>query len=81
MNANEMLKKALKYESPYSSSTIGQIVAAKQRGELMGGKRKPKRVESYNGDEEEQPKVFVKYAKISDKPGEVTVAHMEPNEL
>ncbi|MBK5500927.1 hypothetical protein [Peribacillus sp. TH14] len=81
LNEYEMLKQAWKYEAPYSPSKIIQIDAAKQRGELIGGKRKPKRVVPYNGEEAEQPKVFVKYAKISDrKPGEVTISHMEPNE-
>lgn len=82
LNEYEMLKQAWKYEAPSSPKKVEQISAAKVRGELMGGKQKPKRVVPYNGDEAEQPKVFVKFANRNDrKPGEVIVSRMNPAEV
>lgn len=82
INEYEMLKNTWKREFPYTSTKLSQISAAKQRAQLMGGKRKPKRVVPYNGNEEEQPKVFVQFPKrVDNKPSEVTVSHMSPEEI
>ncbi|KFM99001.1 hypothetical protein D0U04_08785 [Bacillus clarus] len=49
----EMLKNTWKYEVPYSPDKLTIIHAAKQRDEMIGGKRKPKRIVPYIGWEEE----------------------------
>ncbi|PLR65985.1 hypothetical protein [Bacillus sp. UMB0893] len=47
----EMLKQSWKPEVSYCAEKIEVISAAKQRDEILGGKRKPKRVVPYNGRE------------------------------
>lgn len=77
----EMLKQSWKQERPYSLDKINQIHAAKLRDEHNGGKKKPKRVVPYNGDEKEQPKVSVRYTKSNTKPGEVIETRMNSEEI
>ncbi|MEK5107220.1 hypothetical protein MHI57_10750 [Cytobacillus sp. FSL K6-0129] len=83
LNEYEMLKNTWKNEVPHSPSKISQISAAKQRDEIIGGKRKPKAVVPYNGDEAEQPKISILHAKIKDKtkPGEVVTTYMSKGEI
>lgn len=79
----EMLKRSWKHEVSYSPAKIEQISAAKQRDQLNGGKRKPKRVVPYNGNEAEQQKVFVRFAdhKERTKPSEVETTTMSAEEI
>lgn len=77
----EMIKHSWKYENPYSPKKVELIDAAKQRGELNGGKRKPKRVVPYNGNEKETGNVRVKFTNSDRKPGEVVVSYMSPEEI
>lgn len=82
INEYEMLKQSWKYENPYSPNKINQIAAAKERTERMGGKRKPKRVVPYNGDEDIQPKTSVKFVKERGKNySEVVISFMKPEEI
>ncbi|MFS0559611.1 hypothetical protein AB1K91_02620 [Terribacillus sp. 179-K 1B1 HS] len=78
----EMLKSSWKHEAPYDVHKIERIAAAKQRDSLIGGKRKPKHVVPYNGNEVERPKVSVKFGKpIGREPGEVKTYYMDPDEI
>lgn len=77
----DMLKQSWKYEAPYAPAKVERIDAAKQRDELMGGKRKPKRVVPYNGDELETGKVRVKFTESDRKPGKVVVSRMSREEV
>lgn len=83
LNEYEMLKNTWKYDVPYAPAKLGQICASKQRDEIMGGKRKPKRVIPYNGNEAEQSKVFVKYVSDKDKtkPSEVVTTIISNEEI
>lgn len=79
----DMLKNSWKYEAPYSPDKIEQINAAKQRAAMLGGKRKPKRVVPYNGDEKGSSKVSVNFGKkaVNKKPSEVVSSRMSPEEM
>jgi hypothetical protein len=82
INEYEMLKRSWKYEKPYAPDKLAMIRAAKQRDEMLGGKRKPKCEVNYNGDEKVQPKVSVNFGKASpNKPCEVTISQMTPEEI
>ncbi|NNU88671.1 hypothetical protein ETC04_16435 [Geobacillus sp. MR] len=54
VNEYEMLKRSWKHEAPYSPNKLAAIRAAQQRDGAMGGRRKPKHIVNYNGDEKEQ---------------------------
>ncbi len=83
VNEYEMLKQSWKYEAPYALDKIERIVAAKQRDEMTGGKRIPKRVVPYSGNEIESSKVSVRFAKqdCQRKPSEVIVTMMTAEEI
>ncbi|MEW8987380.1 MAG: hypothetical protein AB2401_10345 [Bacillus sp. (in: firmicutes)] len=81
INEYEMLKQSWKYEVPHSPTKIIQIDAAKQRYEITGGRKKPKRVVPYNGDEKDTGKVSVKFTKSDHKPSEIEVTLMSRGEI
>ncbi|MEH7456337.1 hypothetical protein V7183_03650 [Bacillus sp. JJ1127] len=49
----EMVKHSWKTDAPYSPEKLELIMAAKQRDEMMGGKRKPRRAVPYSGRDDE----------------------------
>lgn len=51
-NEYEMVKNSWKTDAPYSPEKLELNMAAKQRDEMMGGKRKPRRAVPYSGSEE-----------------------------
>ncbi|HET7579775.1 MAG TPA: hypothetical protein VFK33_10875 [Bacillales bacterium] len=51
-NEDAMIRYHRQMESGYSTRKVEQIAAAKQRDEMMGGKRTPRRVVPYSGREE-----------------------------
>ncbi|PRT06961.1 hypothetical protein C6356_00620 [Bacillus wiedmannii] len=48
----EMVKHSWKTDAPYSPEKLELIMAAKQRDEMMGGRRKPRRIVPYSGNDE-----------------------------
>lgn len=78
-NEYEMLKQSWRFE--VSSDNIEQIIAAKQRDALIGGKKKSIPTISYNGDEKEQAKVYIRFPEVDRSNSEVSVFTMKAADM
>lgn len=71
-----------KHTVPYDTTKVEQISAAKQRYDLIGGRKKQTGVIDYNGDEKGNTKTTVHFVEHKHKePGEVVSYTMTPEEL
>lgn len=75
INEYEMLKHSWKHE--VSSDNIEQIIAAKQRDALLGGKKKGVAVVGYSGNEVEQAKIYVRFPEVDRSNSEVSASTMK----
>lgn len=67
---------------PYSTSKVEQISVAKQRYDLMGGRKKQTGTIDYNGDEKGNTKTTVHFVEHDDKkPSKVITYKLTPEEL
>lgn len=79
INEREMLKHSARHET--SSGNIEAIIAAKQRDALLGGKKKSIPTNSYNGDEKEQAKVYVRFPEVDRSNSEVSASTMKADDI
>ncbi|MBN9655985.1 hypothetical protein J0K78_17045 [Halobacillus sp. GSS1] len=77
----EMLKQSWKHEPSYGLDKVEQIAAAKQRTELLGGRRKKKYFEAKDDRGERMHKVRVKFSQTDRKPSELKTYRMDPKEM
>lgn len=75
----EMLKNSWKHETP--KGNIEQIIAAKQRDAMLGGKKKSIPVIPYNGDEKAQVTIYLKFGKLDRSDSEITTTKMKVEDM